>query len=104
MTFPSEHKYILVGHQPVPEPDTLKWGNWIENNNRIVKQDWFFDKVVKVSTVFLGLDHGWNGELQLFETLVFGGDDDDEMTRCATWWQAEAMHAAMCRQVQTHRL
>lgn len=53
-----------------------------------------------ISTVFLGLDHNFARLFDggphvpiLFETMIFGFDDDDRyMTRCATWEQAEAMH------------
>ena len=52
----------------------------------------------EVSTVFLGLDHGWmpgTGPL-LFETMIF---PDGGCSRCATWAQAEAMHAAAVAEV-----
>lgn len=37
---------------------------------------------VSVSTVWLGLDHGWSGgEPLIFETMIFGGDHDGWMQR-----------------------
>lgn len=55
---------------------------------------------VKVSTVFLGLDHSWgDGPPLLFETMEFGGPRDGDCDRCSTWDEAEAQHAAMCRRV-----
>jgi hypothetical protein len=57
---------------------------------------------VRVSTVFLGLDHRHWGEGPplLFETLVFRGDDGgSDMVRYSSWDDAEAGHAAMVRRV-----
>lgn len=49
-------KYILDGDTPVECDNLLKWGQWMENhNNRRV--DLWEKNGVKVSTVFLGLDH-----------------------------------------------
>jgi hypothetical protein len=48
-----------------------------------------------VSTVWLGLDHGWGGELAIFETMVFGGSAyglDGEQWRYATEAAAYAGH------------
>jgi len=60
----------------------------------------------EVSTVFLGLDHGFAGPTELpilFETLVFGGTLDGETKRCCTWPQAEKQHAEMVRRVKRAR-
>lgn len=55
----------------------------------------------KVSTVFLGFDHGWEGEPVLWETMVFGGPLDQEQDRCSgSREQALAMHAAMVERVK----
>lgn len=56
---------------------------------------------ITVSTVFLGLDHGFGYSAQpvVFETLVFGGEQDGEMERCCTFEEAEAMHARVCATV-----
>lgn len=50
---------------------------------------------IEVSTVFLGLNHRYrpDGPPLLFETMVFGVDDDaDVMWRWSTWDQALAGH------------
>ena len=64
--------YILVDGKAVLEPDMLKWGIWFETANRIVAQTKIGQ--VKVSTVFLGMDHNFcgNGLPILFETMIFG--------------------------------
>ena len=70
-------------------------------NTNIVDLRFRVEKIM-VSTVFLGLDHGYNenGPPILFETLVFNGPLRDEMDRCATWDEAEAMHLAMVERVR----
>ncbi len=100
--------YILDGHKVIREPDVKKWASWFETANRRVKYGvadvtYKGDKVgqVRVSTVFLGIDHACgDGEPMLFETMVFGGKLDGEMDRCGTWESAEKMHELMCEKVK----
>jgi hypothetical protein len=100
--------YILDGHKAVEEPDVIKWAKWFEKGNRTVNKttaDVSLDgeKVgqVRISTVFLGIDHSFDGgEPLLFETMVFGGKLDQEMDRCETWEAAEKMHELMCERVK----
>jgi hypothetical protein len=48
-----------------------------------------------VSTVFLGLDHGFGrGDPLLFETMIFGGPIEEQW-RYASWAQAERGHAKL---------
>ena len=56
---------------------------------------------VRISTVFLGIDHNWDGGAPLlFETMVFGGELDESQERCSTWEEAVAMHRDMCARVR----
>lgn len=91
--------YILDGHTPVAEPDLIKWALWYERSSndgsRIVGR-WEHHGVV-VSTVFLGLAHGFGEGPMLFETMIFGGSQDQAQWRFATWDEAEAHHMATCR-------
>lgn len=58
-------------------------------------------KSVRVSTVFLGINHAFDdGPPLLFETMVFGGPLSDEQDRCSTYDEAEAMHERMCERVR----
>lgn len=53
---------------------------------------------VRVSTVFIGLDHRFGpepGPPLVFETMVFGGVLDQEWERYSTWDEAAAGHAAL---------
>lgn len=83
--------YILDGHKPIPVKDVMQWAIEFEKKDtRRFAYDEFGD--VRVSTVFLGLDHRWgNGPPLLFETMVFGMDKEYG-TRYSTWKQAEAGH------------
>ena len=91
-------KYILVGREPVPEPDLLKWAKWFETADRIVRRDEIDG--VRISTVFLGLDHAFSGGVPLlFETMIFGGEHDGYQTRAHTWDEAVAQHLKAKRMV-----
>lgn len=95
-------KYILEGKRAVPVESALTWGKWFEKNRaqRQVCVDMLPDGV-RVSTVFLGLDHSFGaGPPLLFETLVFEGPMDGEMDRYSTWDEAERGHAAMVERVR----
>lgn len=86
--------YILVGHEPVAEPDPHKFSEWFGKADRCVR----YTKIkegVEVSTVFLGFDHGFgdHGSPVLFETMIFGGSkDQDYQTRACTWDEALDAH------------
>lgn len=58
---------------------------------------------IRVSTVFLGLDHRFGeGPPLVFETMVFGGPLDQDVDRYTTWEEAEAGHAVLvdrCRSI-----
>lgn len=94
-------KYILVGKTPVPEPDIVAWGKWMQTEARVVSQT-DVRPGVQVSTVFLGLDHsfGREGPPVLFETMVFRDGHGHEQDRYCTWAEAERGHAAMVEQVK----
>ena len=84
--------YILKGKEVVPVADVLDWSAWFEKADRTVKKTKISDDV-NVSTVFMGLDHSLNGDPPLiFETMIFGGEDDGWQSRCSTWEQAETGH------------
>lgn len=49
------------------------------------------DATTRVSTVFLGLAHGWHHDMW-FETMIFRDEDGGEEERYATWDEAKAGH------------
>lgn len=96
-------RYILDGKRAVECPDLMTWAKWFETGERRVADEMFDG--VRVSTVFLALDHSLGyGPPMLFETMVFGGPMDQEQDRCTTWDEAEAMHAAMVARVRERGL
>jgi hypothetical protein len=94
-------RYILDGHTPVECEDLMTWARWMESggvaNRRVA---WTETDDVRVSTVFMALDHNfdaeWGADPILFETMVFRrkGEswDGDECERYRTWDEAEAGH------------
>ena len=92
-------RYILDGKRAVECPDLIAWARWYESANRRVASDTIDG--VRISTVFLSLDHSFGeGPPMLFATMVFGGPLDKEQDRCTTWEEAEAMHKAMVARVR----
>lgn len=89
-------KYILEGRTVKPCDDLLTWAEWFEQTaNRIIDVDHVQDVSgeVRVSTVFLGIDHSFgDGEPLLFESMVFGGTSDQYQERYTTIEAAEAGH------------
>ncbi len=90
--------FVLDGHRVVLCTDLIEWAKKFERKNRRVGDD--TKDNVRVSTVFLGLDHSFGqGPPLLFETMVFGGEHHGDMDRYSTWEQAEKGHKAMCKKV-----
>ena len=88
----SKH-YILDGKTP-REAELLEWARWYETAERHVAVD-TLDGGVRVSTVFLGLNHQYgDGPPLIFETLIFGGPMGQDMWRYSTWQEAEEGHRA----------
>lgn len=89
--------------EPVPATGLMQWERQYINPLRKVKQEWI--KNVRISTIFLGLDHAWGGGPPLlWETMTFSNRKNwnQECRRCAGGReQAEAMHAQMCDLVKT---
>ncbi len=83
--------YILEGKEIVECNDILKWGKWFQDADRHVAKTEKDD--IRVSTVFLGIDHSFGeGKPLLFETMIFGGKHDEEQWRYSTWEEAEKGH------------
>ncbi len=91
--------YVLKGKKAVPVGDVTEWAKQFDGIDRIVAKTDI--KNVRISTVFLGLDHQWGvGTPLIFETLVFGGKFDQEMDRYSTWEEAEEGHKKMVTKVK----
>lgn len=86
-------KYILdPSGNPVRVYNLHEWAQWFETADR--KVAYFERDDVRVSTVFLGIDHRYspNEPRQLFETMIFGGEHNDFQERYATRAEALAGH------------
>ena len=94
-------KYTLEGKTPVLCDDLMAWvRNFEKGTDRHVAADKIGD--VRVSTVFLGLDHSWgDGPPLLFETMIFEGPHDGYQERYSTWEQAEEGHKRAVKMVQS---
>jgi hypothetical protein len=119
MDLPKQQFYVLRDRKPVPVSDVLEWAKsreHFEENCRIgytiVRPDGTTverspskpeESECAVSTVFLGIDHGWGrGKPVLFETLVFNGPPglEDEMDRYCTFGEAVSGHREMVERVK----
>ena len=83
-----------------PARDVIEWGHFFESGERIVDQTTIGDALV--STVFIGLDHRFdgNGPPLLFETMIMGGPLDDYTWRYSSWDDAEAGHRGAVRKAR----
>ena len=87
--------YILKDKKIIPV-DLMTWAKWFETDERVIKQTKIGD--VKISTIFLGIEHGYeDGKPLLFETMIFGGEHDQYQERFTTWDEAEAGHTVACK-------
>lgn len=79
--------------------DLMEWGMKLEDlEYKVVARDELESGVV-ISTVWLGLDHQWgDGPPLIFETMVFGGPNDQDQYRYSTEDEARAGHAEIVRE------
>jgi hypothetical protein len=93
---PVSDTYILKGHTPIPV-ELEVWACWVETADRRVRDTARDD--VRVSTVFLGLDHSFgHGPPLLFETMLFVMGSEQGCERYCTWAEAEAGHKRWVKQ------
>ena len=102
------HLILDDEHNAVPV-DLMTWARWLEKDHsqRVVAQTKLANDIVLVSTVFLGIDHNFSeeGPPILFETMVFGMLEDDEMAesycwRYSSWDDAETGHAMAVKKTE----
>ena len=87
--------YILDGKTPIAIDDILSWARYVGSATHHVALTKHGD--IRVSTVFLGLDHSYgDGPPLLFETMIFGGPHDEYQERYSTWDEAEEGHKRAC--------
>jgi hypothetical protein len=60
--------------------DVHEWAEWMRTGERFIRQEYVGE--AWVSTVFLTNDHSFGlGPPVLWETMIFGGEDDQSMWR-----------------------
>ena len=98
--------YVLDAEKHLVETDIAGWGLWYaKNESRIVART-LINNECRVSTVFLGIDHGLRctkgGIPKLFETMVFGCLPSLNRFEChyASWDDAVAGHQVVVRKVR----
>lgn len=104
--------YLLDKNNEPYEVECLVWAKWVEENRgkKHVRYTTIKKYNVEISTVFLGLDHGypqWLGHPKnykpvVFETMVFWNDShelDHYQNRYQTWKQALDGHRETVRNV-----
>jgi hypothetical protein len=88
-------RYVLgVDGKPLLMEDFLVWARWLETADRTVAVNHV--EGVDVSTVFLGLDQNFSGkgDPMLWETMIFGGEHDQEQWRYTSREEALLGHVA----------
>ena len=75
--------------------DMFAWAAMFEMTDHHVAEDWIDG--VRISTVWLGLDHNWAdvGPPLIFETMIFEPEDDDlDMDQYCWRWSTEVQALA----------
>ncbi len=89
----SDH-YILAADGKTPVAcDLMTWARAFEDRNarRVAATE--LPGGIRVSTVFLGLDHSFGeGPPILWETMIFGGNHDEDQWRYSSYDDAIAGH------------
>lgn len=99
------HYVLDEDNNPVREYDLVRWALLFSEQDRRIRLTiaWAMGhEDSKISTVFLGLDHsmGDEGPPILYETMVFGGELDQQCQRYSTLQEALDGHNEMCGLVQ----
>lgn len=92
----------------------MDWAQWMQDADRQLAETFFGDRAIRVSTVFLGLDHSFGrGAPVLWETMVFVEEGvtiegiDGYMDRYTSRQDALQGHEAICtyieRAIDEHR-
>jgi hypothetical protein len=93
--------YILNEKREAIAVDLMTWAEWYQGGDEQRRVGETFVNEVRISTVFLGSDHNWGeGRPLVFETMIFGGEWDEEMERYSTWEEAEKGHGNWVRFIE----
>ena len=88
--------YVLDGENKAIPATAKEFSEFVSDPFRKVVSRTELPGDVQISTVFLGLDHGWGrGDPVLFETMIFGGEYDQHMWRYTSRDGAVVGHLAV---------
>ena len=94
--------YRLDQHR-TPVPCSMEtWGEWFTNVDRQTA----LTKIghICVSTVFMAIDHNFgDGRPLLWETMVFGGELNDQQWRYSTEEEAKKNHDRIVQEIKDHQ-
>lgn len=95
-----DHFYKLNGQEPVHCTLAEYAQSMSQESNRIVAQNTVNN--LFVSTIFTGIDHSFGmGEKRLFETVIFGMEDDiHPKWQHATWNEAVEKHHQLVKMIE----
>lgn len=86
-------------YSPEGKPiDLFEWAKLFEARGEAADESWWRIQTEvgdhTVSTVWLGIDHNFSGDGPplIFESMIFGDDDELEIRRYATWEEARVGH------------
>lgn len=96
----SEYAILNDKNEVVPAKDVNEWAKFFENVERRRIASEKLEGGVLISTVFLGLNHGWGDEDLWFETMIFDGPLEGYQWRCETYEQALKQHSEAVRQAK----
>jgi hypothetical protein len=93
--------YILDDNNNPIQKHVIEAAKWIEDNpkRKVVKQESIGE--IRISTVFLGLDHSYNSPIPvLWETMIFGGEHDQYQERYSSYEEAVEGHETAVEMVK----
>ena len=93
-------RYIEVDGKPVPCEDLMEWGTWFEKADREVAKH--IVNGIRVSTIFLGLDHGFGGKLLLYETMTFNDRTTKEVSGLKPFVEIQKRYATRAEAIIGH--
>jgi len=85
-------KFMLDQNRtPILVEDIIQWGRFLEQDRRV---DLTIINGASISTVFLGLDHGYGDHIHpvLYETMVFSRNEDEPCWRYTSEEEARIGH------------
>jgi hypothetical protein len=96
-------EFYILDEDNRPHPaELMEWGRFFNDIGRRRVAETLVDDGVRISTVFLGINHRLfgNGPPLIFETMIFGGPLDGGMWRYSTWDDAEVGHEMAVKKAQ----